>query len=100
MENPSGNEGRLLRITVAGDDGEVRLDRMLASRVPDLSRSRLKALILAGRVAIGATPLRDPAYHVAAGDTITIDVPPAVAADRLAERRMREVGRLRGIHLR
>ena len=27
-------------------------------------------------------------------------VPPAVAADRLAERRMREVGRLRGIHLR
>lgn len=27
-------------------------------------------------------------------------VPPAVAADRLAEQRMREVGRLRGIHLR
>src|SRR5690606_18599195 len=26
-------------------------------------------------------------------------VPPAVAADRLAGRRMREVGRLRGIHL-
>jgi valine dehydrogenase (NAD+) len=27
------------------------------------------------------------------------DVPPAVAADRLAERRMSEVGRLRGIWL-
>ena len=27
-------------------------------------------------------------------------VPPAVAADRLAEQRMRDVGRLRGIHLR
>jgi valine dehydrogenase (NAD+) len=27
-------------------------------------------------------------------------VPPAVAADRLAERRMRDVGRLRGIWLR
>ena len=27
-------------------------------------------------------------------------VPPAVAADRLAERRMTEIGRLRGIHLR
>ena len=26
-------------------------------------------------------------------------VPPAVAADRLAEQRMRDVGRLRGIHL-
>ena len=28
------------------------------------------------------------------------DVPPAIAADRLAERRMREVGRLRGFYLR
>ena len=27
-------------------------------------------------------------------------LPPALAADRLAERRMTEVGRLRGIHLR
>jgi valine dehydrogenase (NAD+) len=27
-------------------------------------------------------------------------VPPAIAADRLAERRMRDVGRLRGIWLR
>jgi valine dehydrogenase (NAD+) len=26
-------------------------------------------------------------------------VPPSVAADRLAERRMREVGRLRGVYL-
>lgn len=70
---------------MAGDEGAVRLDRVLALRAPDLSRSRLKALILAGRVAIGATALRDPAYHVTAGDTITIDVPPAVAAEPAAE---------------
>ena len=79
-----------LEITVAGDEGSVRLDRVLAVRSPELSRSRLKALILAGRVsirtrAVGATPLRDPAYHVAAGDTITIDVPPAAAAEPAGE---------------
>ena len=34
-------------------------------------------------------------FSLAASD----GVPPAVAADRLAERRMRDVGRLRGIHL-
>jgi 23S rRNA pseudouridine1911/1915/1917 synthase len=74
-----------LTVTVAGDEGSVRLDRVLAVRCPELSRSRLKALILANQVAIGVTPIRDPAYHVAAGDTITIDVPPAVAAEPAGE---------------
>jgi 23S rRNA pseudouridine1911/1915/1917 synthase len=59
---------------------------VLAVRSPELSRSRLKALILAGQVSImrtatGPAPIRDPAYHVAAGDTITIHVPAAVAAE-------------------
>ena len=54
---------------------------MLAARLADLSRSRLKALILAGQVLVEkagvAAPVRDPAYHVGPGDTITIDVPEA-----------------------
>ena len=80
----SQDQGQRLDVTVAGDEGSRRLDRVLAVRAPALSRSRLKALILAGSVSIGPTPVRDPAYHVAAGDTITIDVPPAVAPDRPA----------------
>ncbi len=59
----------------------MRLDRVLAARAPKLSRSRLKALILAGQVMVKGAPVRDPAYHVAKGDTITIDVPEAVAAE-------------------
>ncbi|HEY8337923.1 MAG TPA: RluA family pseudouridine synthase [Tardiphaga sp.] len=72
---------RRLDVTVLGDEGSIRLDRVLAVRSPELSRSRLKALILAGQVSIGANPVRDPAYHVNAGDTITIDVPPAIAPE-------------------
>ncbi len=68
-------------MTVRGDEGSRRLDRVLAVRSPDLSRSRLKALILAGQVQVGGSPVRDPAYHVNAGDTITIDVPPAAPAE-------------------
>lgn len=68
-------------MTVDGDEGSRRLDRVLAVRSPDLSRSRLKALILAGQVSISGIPVRDPAYHVNAGDTITIDVPPAAPAE-------------------
>src|SRR4030088_370763 len=40
-------------------DGE-RLDRALAAQVTALSRTRLKALVLAGRVAIGGGPSRGP----------------------------------------
>jgi 23S rRNA pseudouridine1911/1915/1917 synthase len=98
-QGSSSNSGQRLVVTVAGDEGSSRLDRVLAVRRPELSRSRLKALILAGQVSInnvsvdsvsiardtiGAT-IRDPAYHVAAGDTITIDVPEAIAAEPAGE---------------
>jgi 23S rRNA pseudouridine1911/1915/1917 synthase len=84
------SSGQRLEVIVAGDEGSTRLDRVLAVRLAELSRSRLKALILAGQVSIlsvtiKSAPIRDPAYHVTAGDTITIDVPEAVAAEPSGE---------------
>src|SRR4051794_30531204 len=81
----SSKSAQRLEVIVAGDEGSVRLDRVLPVRSPELSRSRLKALILAGHVAIKGAAIRDPAYHVAKGDTITIDVPEAVAPEPGAE---------------
>src|SRR6266478_992399 len=85
QQDSSQDHAGRLQVTVAGDEGSVRLDRVLAAREPSLSRSRLKGLILAGSVSVGTTAIRDPAYHVAKGDTITIDVPEAVAAEPEAE---------------
>jgi 23S rRNA pseudouridine1911/1915/1917 synthase len=84
-QGPSSNSGQRLEVTVAGDEGSARLDRVLALHVAELSRSRLKALILAGQVTIKSASVRDPAYHVAAGDTITIDVPEAAPAEPAGE---------------
>jgi 23S rRNA pseudouridine1911/1915/1917 synthase len=84
-QNLASNSGQKLVVTVAGDEGSIRLDRVLAVRQPELSRSRLKALILAGSVSLGGAPVRDPAYHVASGDTITIDVPEATAPEPAGE---------------
>ena len=86
QESSSQNHaGRLqitvLEVTVLGDEGSARLDRVLAARHPDVSRSRLKALILAGQVSAGTTVIRDPAYHVIRGDSITIELPEAVPAE-------------------
>jgi 23S rRNA pseudouridine1911/1915/1917 synthase len=84
-QDSASNSGQRHQVIVTGDEGSNRLDRVLAVQLPALSRSRLKALILAGSVTLKNTPIRDPAYHVASGDTITIDVPLAVAAEPAGE---------------
>jgi 23S rRNA pseudouridine1911/1915/1917 synthase len=63
-------------LTVAPDEAGERLDRVLAARVAELSRSRHKALILAGRVAIDGATIRDPGHRVNAGATIALELPP------------------------
>jgi 23S rRNA pseudouridine1911/1915/1917 synthase len=85
QQGSSSNSAQKLEVTVAGDEGSSRLDRVLAARLPELSRSRLKALILAGQVMVKTAPIRDPAYHVTAGDTIIIDVPEVAPAEPRAE---------------
>ena len=66
-------------VKIAAEEQGQRLDRVLAARIPALSRSRLKALILDGRVtiqgAIEARTIRDPATHVNSGDTVTVTLP-------------------------
>ena len=83
--NSGPNNGQRLEVIVGGDEGSSRLDRVLAVIRPELSRSRLKALILAGSVTARGTPIRDPAYHVGKGDTITIDVPEAAPPEPKGE---------------
>jgi 23S rRNA pseudouridine1911/1915/1917 synthase len=70
-------QGRSEKVVIAAEEAGERLDRVLAARVADLSRSRHKALILAGRVAIDGATIRDPGHRVNAGGTIMVDVPPA-----------------------
>jgi 23S rRNA pseudouridine1911/1915/1917 synthase len=74
-------DGSLQTFTATAEEAAARLDRVLAARITGLSRSRLKALIVAGCVSADGRTIRDPAYHVASGETITIDIPPAVPAE-------------------
>src|SRR5260370_3074884 len=68
---------RRSRLVVAAEEDGERLDRLLAQRVAELSRSRHKALILAGRVAIDGATIRDPGHRVNPGARIALDLPPA-----------------------
>jgi 23S rRNA pseudouridine1911/1915/1917 synthase len=67
--------------TIDVTNGGERLDRALAALMKDLSRSRLKALILAGHVAISGRTICDPSHRVNAGDDIAVAVPEAAPAE-------------------
>ncbi|MDM7946072.1 MAG: RluA family pseudouridine synthase [Oceanibaculum nanhaiense] len=70
------------RRTVAVETGEAgeRLDRFLAARLGDLSRSRVKALIEQGMVAESEGPATDPSQKVKPGQCFTVTLPPPEAA--------------------
>src|SRR6266849_8669553 len=66
--------------TIGAAEAGQRLDRTLAAVVNDLSRSRLKTLILAGHVAISGRTIRDPGHRVNVGDQVAVVVPQAAPA--------------------
>jgi 23S rRNA pseudouridine1911/1915/1917 synthase len=68
----------------AASDG-LRLDRALAFALPDLSRERLKALILEGAVSGDAGPVRDPSARAKAGVTFTLAIPNPVTSRNEAQ---------------
>src|SRR3954469_8724164 len=73
------------QLTIAAEDDGARLDRVLAAHIPALSRSRLKALILAGEVAIDGRTIRDPSERVKSGFVVTLKVPPPEPAKPAGE---------------
>jgi hypothetical protein len=72
-------------LLIAADEAGERLDRVLARHVAELSRSRLKALIEAGAVAVDGRTIRDPSHRVNSGAAVVVDVPPPEPAKPVPE---------------
>jgi len=62
-------------VKIAAEEAGQRLDRVLAARIPSLSRSRLKALILDGQIKVVGRTIRDPNTPVKSGDTVSVTLP-------------------------
>jgi len=79
-------------MTVHNDDVELsienpteeRLDQYLAAQVPDLSRSRIQALIKSGHILINGQKTK-PRNQLKAGDTVSIDIPPPESSELIAQ---------------
>src|SRR5690606_41850283 len=80
-----------LRLEVPAEAGGERIDRFLTSRLEDLSRSRIQALIRDGRVRDRRWTIEDTGARVQPGDVLTVDRPPAIPAEPQAEGTPRDV---------
>lgn len=72
-------------VTITPDQTGERLDRVIAAALPELSRSRAKALIEQGHVMLAGTDgaaatIDDPSYRVKPGQAFQVTVPPAEEA--------------------
>jgi 23S rRNA pseudouridine1911/1915/1917 synthase len=72
------------RFVVAAEDAGQRLDRWLAARLPELSRTRVQELIAEGRVRVNGAAAR-ASHKAALGDRVEVEVAPRPAAKAQAE---------------
>lgn len=71
--------GALRRVTAEAGDAGARLDRLLAARLAEMSRTRLKHLVESGRVTMEGATIMDPSMRVKPGQSFLISLPEAVA---------------------
>ncbi|HEV8029466.1 MAG TPA: RluA family pseudouridine synthase [Stellaceae bacterium] len=78
-----------IEIGIGNEEAGLRLDRALQRRLPELSRTRLKQLILAGQVARADAAVheqpRDPAQRVRDGENFVVFLPEAEEAQPAAQ---------------
>ena len=69
-----------LRIEIAAEQAGERIDRALAAARPELSRSRVKALIEQGHLRLAAATIEDPSLRVKPGQVFELAIPEAAPA--------------------
>ncbi len=81
----SDDGAKVISVVAEDADERQRLDAVLARRLPDMSRSRVQALIQEGHVRLGGRTIGERNARVKPGDVIEIALPPPVAAEPVGE---------------
>src|SRR5512147_141101 len=81
--SPADADRRLVAAAASGDAG-VRLDRWLAKRLADLSRTRIRAAIDDGLVLVDGRPAR-AAHRLKPGERVEACIPPPPPEDLAPE---------------
>ena len=84
-DGAAGEAEALYTVTVPAEADGQRIDRALTAALPELSRSRIQALVVAGRVRADGQTIAEPKTRVKAGRQLVVTVPPAAPATPVGE---------------
>lgn len=77
MNSTVNNEqGRTINYCIGTNETDTRIDIYLASRVENLTRSRIQSLVREGNVNVNGLPVKT-SYRIKVGDDITLHIPPS-----------------------
>jgi 23S rRNA pseudouridine1911/1915/1917 synthase len=86
ISSPADDDVRAPRVcTIPVDGGGERLDKALAAGLPDLSRSRVQALLEQGHVREAGRTITDASLRVKPGQTFDVFIPEAEPAEPEAQ---------------
>ncbi len=80
----TAGDTRRVTVTVGAAEAGRRLDRWLAERLPELSRTRIKALVEGGRVSVDGASSK-AAHRLKNGERVEVVVPPPTPEEMTAE---------------
>ena len=66
--------GEQVEFTVSAENAGMRLDRFLATQLPELSRTRVQSLIDEGRVRLNGVAVK-PSHRVEPGEIVVVEIP-------------------------
>jgi 23S rRNA pseudouridine1911/1915/1917 synthase len=69
------NFSERVQFTVPADQAGNRLDRFLASQLPEMSRTHIQSLMDEGRVLVDGSAMK-PSHRIEQGATIVVEIPP------------------------
>ena len=84
MTDPAYDSGAMIEALTIPEPGGDRLDSWLAAQLPDLSRSRIQALIKEGHILLNGAKVKAK-VALKAGDQVTIEVPEPKPLDMIAQ---------------
>ena len=88
VEDDSGDAvggARRIELILPPESAGLRLDRALATSLPELSRARIQALLAEGRITKDGVVSTDASARAKPGQSIVIDIPEAAAAHPQAQ---------------
>jgi len=78
------NSAKHVRFTLSAEQAGLRLDRFLASELPEMSRTRIQSLIDEGRVLVDGEA-RKPSLRLESGASVAVEIPPPEIPGVVAE---------------